>query len=231
MNDREEIQMKYREEISNMMAKRRHEVLEVAFTLFAERTIEKVSVNDIASATGIGVATIFRYFGTKLSLCVELGALKWNQFAKEIRRNYEEQNCVKKTAYGEFCFFIESYLLLYKKHQDLLRFNASFDQFVLHEHASSEALTEYYNSVTQFSDLFHEAWEKAQTDHTLRTDIPEQQLFVGTMYMMLTMMQKLASGLIYPQETDTLIPEILKMEQQMVLEYVKGEAMKETFRG
>ena len=51
------------------------------------------------------------------------------------------------------------------------------------------------------------------------------------MYMMLTMMQKLASGLIYPQETDTLIPEILKMEQQMVLEYVKGEAMKETFRG
>ena len=55
--------MKYREEISNMMAKRRHEVLEVAFTLFAERTIEKVSVNDIASATGIGVATIFRYFG------------------------------------------------------------------------------------------------------------------------------------------------------------------------
>lgn len=96
--------MKYREEISNMMAKRRHEVLEVAFTLFAERTIEKVSVNDIASATGIGVATIFRYFGTKLSLCVELGALKWNQFAKEIRRNYEEQNCVKKTAYGEFCF-------------------------------------------------------------------------------------------------------------------------------
>ena len=197
-----------------MMAKRRHEVLEVAFTLFAERTIEKVSVNDIASATGIGVATIFRYFGTKLSLCVELGALKWNQFAKEIRRNYEEQNCVKKTAYGEFCFFIDSYLLLYKKHQDLLRFNASFDQFVLHEHASSEALTEYYNSVTQFSDLFHEAWEKAQTDHTLRTDIPEQQLFVGTMYMMLTMMQKLASGLIYPKETDTLIPEILKMEQQ-----------------
>ena len=108
--------MKYREEISNMMAKRRQEVLEVAFTLFAERTIEKVSVNDIASATGIGVATIFRYFGTKLSLCVELGALKWNQFAKEIRRNYEEQNCVKKTAYGEFCFFIDSYLLLYKKH-------------------------------------------------------------------------------------------------------------------
>ena len=51
--------MKYREEISNMMAKRRHEVLEVAFTLFAERTIEKVSVNDIASATGIGVATVF----------------------------------------------------------------------------------------------------------------------------------------------------------------------------
>ena len=33
------------------------------------------------------------------------------------------------------------------------------------------------------------------------------------------------------QETDTLIPGILKMEQQMVLEYVKGEAMKETFRG
>ena len=82
--------MKYREEISNMMAKRRHEVLEVAFTLFAERTIEKVSVNDIASATGIGVATIFRSFGTKLSLCVELGALKWNQFARrfdEIMRN------------------------------------------------------------------------------------------------------------------------------------------------
>ena len=161
---------------------------------------------------------------------MELGARKWDQFAEEIRRNYAEQNCATKTAYGEFCFFIDSYFLLYKEHQDLLRFNANFDQFVLHEHARPEALTEYYNSVTQFSDLFHEAWEKAQTDHTLRTDIPEQQLFVGTMYMMLTMMQKLASGLIYPQETDALIPEILRMEQQMVLEYVKGEAMNSHFQ-
>ena len=73
--------------------------------------------------------------------------------------------------------------------------------------------------------------ESADRSYISARDIPEQQLFVGTMYMMLTMMQKLASGLIYPQETDTLIPEILKMEQQMVLEYVKGEAMKETFRG
>ena len=46
----------------------RTKILEAGFRIFAEKTIEKVTMTDVAEAAGVGVATVYRYYKTKPEL-------------------------------------------------------------------------------------------------------------------------------------------------------------------
>ena len=52
------------------MSTRREAMLAEGFRLFAEKGIEPVSMLDVAGACGLGVATLYRYYSTKLALAV-----------------------------------------------------------------------------------------------------------------------------------------------------------------
>ncbi len=52
------------------MAKRRELLIETGFRLFARQTIESVKLQDIATASGVGIATLYRYFETKQNLVI-----------------------------------------------------------------------------------------------------------------------------------------------------------------
>jgi AcrR family transcriptional regulator len=49
-------------------ARNRHRILEAAEHLFAERGVERVSVDAIAAAAGVGKGTVFRRFGDRAGL-------------------------------------------------------------------------------------------------------------------------------------------------------------------
>ncbi len=48
------------------MAAKRERMLATGFQMFAEKSIEPVTMQDVATACGLGVATLYRYFSTKL---------------------------------------------------------------------------------------------------------------------------------------------------------------------
>ena len=56
------------------MAANRQRFLETGFRLFTERTIAAVSLETVAKESGIGVATLYRYFGSKADLAVAVSA-------------------------------------------------------------------------------------------------------------------------------------------------------------
>ena len=47
---------------------RREKILTEAYRIFVEKKIEPVSMGEIAEAAGIGRATLFRYYSSKLEL-------------------------------------------------------------------------------------------------------------------------------------------------------------------
>ncbi len=51
---------------------RKLKILDTAFDIFVERTIEAVSMGEIAEAAGVGRATLFRYYPSKLELVIEV---------------------------------------------------------------------------------------------------------------------------------------------------------------
>ena len=61
---------------------REKRIVLTAAELFLERGAENVRMTDIADECGIGVATLYRYFGTKSAIMLESGTLLWRDVAR-----------------------------------------------------------------------------------------------------------------------------------------------------
>lgn len=208
----------YQDEINGIMNRRRNRVLETAFELFTANTIESVNMTDIADAAEMGVASLYRYFGTKAHLVVELMGRKWQQYFVELEKRYEAQNGPAMSAREELDFFLNSYINLFEHHRPLLCFNADFDQYIRQENISKEELEPYDQCMAQLREVFHRGYQKAPEDLTLCLDIPEEEMFYSIVYTMLGTSQKFAAEYSFLEASSINPLRILKMQKQMFLQ-------------
>ena len=199
------------------MTERREKLLKTGFRLFAEHTIEAVKLQDIAAASGIGVATLYRYFKTKPAMVIEIGTVKWQEYGIRVEDAYRQRGGARMNAAEELEFFLDSFIDLYQNHKDLLRFNRNFDTYVKHAGCTQEQMRPYNETVSLFADRFHTVYRKAQEDGTLRIGISEKMLFESSLYIMLSVAGKYAEGLIYPPEEERDRTEELVMLKRMIL--------------
>ena len=59
---------------------RREKILTEAYRIFVEKKIEPVSMGEIAEAAGIGRATLFRYYSSKLELVIAVCTREWKAY-------------------------------------------------------------------------------------------------------------------------------------------------------
>lgn len=199
------------------MKARREAMLTEGFRLFALHGIEGVSMQHVADASGVGIATLYRYYNTKLALVLDIGAKKWDEFGAYVLRLREERNISSKTAADEFAFYLDCYIELYRNHKDLLRFNQNFNNYVQHEGATKEQLAPYIAAISTFARMFHTLYEKAKLDGTLRTDLPEEKMFAATSHIMLAVAVRYAQGLIYDAESEADRTEEFEMLKRALL--------------
>ena len=203
------------------IAAKRKEFAEKAYELFSAKNIESVSLQDVADATGYGIATLYRYFVNKPTLVVEAAALKWEQLEKEVweRRNRIEEAHIM-TAAEEFEFFLDAFLDLYRNHKELLRFNQLFNIFIQNEDIKPDAMKPYQEIVSLLKEQFHAIYEKAGKDHTVRTDVPEEEMFSTTLHLMLAALTRYAVGLVYkPENGFDPIKELETQKRMLLREY------------
>ncbi len=180
------------------MIVKREAFLTKAFELFSTRSIESVSMQDVASASGYGVATLYRYFYTKPILVVEVAAWKWEQFlASNIEKRNTELLGENTRAIDAFSLYLDAFIRLYEKNSDMLRFNQFFNVYIQSENIDRDTLKPYYKVIEKVKELFHLIYVKAENDHTLRTDIPEEKIFTTTIHLMLAAVTRFAVGLVY----------------------------------
>lgn len=204
------------------MAKKREKLLTTAFTLFAEKSIESVKLEDIAKESKIGIATLYRYFTNKTNMVIELATNLWEKIYEEVEKNYREAGGNSMNAAQELEFFLDSFIYLYRNHKDLLRFNRNFDSYVIHEGCTEEQMKPYNEAVTLFTNKFHVVYSKAQKDGTLNIKVSEKKLFVNLLYIMLSVAGKYAEGLIYPMnEMEDMTEEFIVLKQIICNAYVR----------
>ena len=199
------------------MAQRRETLLRTGFRLFAEKTIEAVKLEEIASASHISPATLYRYFRTKPDLVIEIATKKWQEYYVRVEEEYEKRGGNAMNAAEELDFFLDSFIDLYRSHKDILRFNRNFDSYVKHEGCTEEQMHSYNETVSVFADKFHVVYKKAKEDGTLTINISEKKLFVNSLYIMLSVAGKYAEGLIYPPGYEQDMTEELYILKHMIL--------------
>ena len=68
---------------------REDSIVYVAAELFLEKGIGNVKMTDVAEAAGVGVASLYRWYGTKDGLVIRAGALLWRDLHTLFHSVYE----------------------------------------------------------------------------------------------------------------------------------------------
>ena len=204
------------------MAARRERLLEAGFRLMSARTIEAVTLQQIADEAKIGIATLYRYFKAKPDLVIEIGTNIWKRYYVEVEKEYARLNGPAMNAAEELEFFLDSIIELYRSRRDVLRFNRNFDTYVQHERCTAAQMRPYNDAVAVFAKKFHTVVRKAREDGSLRIPVSEPRLFVNLLYTMLSVAGKYAEGLVYPPDGERDMTDELEAIKRMILASLTG---------
>lgn len=171
----------------------KQKIIETAFHVFAERTIDATNLTDVSKAAGLATTTIYVYYNSKEPLVMDISTWAWDQYIK----NYYSVAWLGGTAAEMFEFYMDGYIDLYRNHRDLLRFNQFFNVYVQRESVTAEKMQPFIKVVDALAERFHAIYAQALLDGTLRTDIPEKEIFSTTLHLMLAAVTRYAVGLVY----------------------------------
>ena len=203
-----------------MMSERRETFLESGFKLSSSKNIDTVSLQEVADESGLGVATLYRYFVNKPGLVVAVATWKWEEYLKENKDRRPSADFEGMKASEIFEFYLDSFLELYRNHRDMLRFNQFFNVYVQAEHIDPDVMKPYQEIINDLKECFHGVYTKAQEDHTIRTDEPEEQMFSTTLHLMLAAVTRYAVGLVYtPQDGFDAQAELETMKEIFLVKY------------
>ena len=200
-------------------ARTKQKIIETAFHVFAERTIDAVSMTDIAKTAGLAMTTVYVYYSSKEPLIMDISTWAWDQYI----RNYYGAAWPSGTAAEMFAFYMEGYVDLYRSHRDLLRFNQFFNVYVQRERVTAETIQPFISVVDALAERFHAVYAQALLDGTVRTDIPEKEIFSTTLHLMLAVVTRYAVGLVYdagidPERELELLKKLLMQEYTITKE-------------
>ena len=213
--------MRNAEKDEREMAERRERMLEAGFRIFSARGIEAVPMQEVAEACEVGIATLYRYFNTKLTFVIAIGARKWEEYFQEVEAEYARRGGDLMTAGEELDFYLSAYILLYREHPDLLCFNQDFNGYLLHERASPEQLAPYLKAAAPFGAKFRRLYEKGVRDGTIRTEEPVKTMYNSTMHIMLAVCGRYAQGVVvHSDDPEDLTRELLILKRMILSQYV-----------
>ena len=183
--------------------------------------IESAKMSEIAQAAGVGRATLFRHYPSKLELVIAVNAAKWKEYLDELDEKRPIASINEIPAIDRFIFTMDSYIDMCVNHKALLQFNDNFNHYVSHEGCEEEQLEEFHAALYSVDTRLHMMYAKAKEDKTFRTDIPEEEFMRVTVHSMMTACAYYAGGFIWGSQKDRdYTPELLRIKE-MILNYVK----------
>ncbi|MEK4247795.1 TetR/AcrR family transcriptional regulator [Psychrobacillus sp. FSL K6-2684] len=156
---------------------RRQNIIQIAKDLFLEQGVQTVQMQDVATASGIGIATLFRYFPKKEYLMIAATNAITDEMATDIGQIIEQSI----TAYEKIEQILEYYMGIMKDPQ--LRLAKYFDSFDLYEKTAEESpeqYAEYLSARSNLARVLLTISEQGKQDGSLRPGI-DLDVFVMTM--------------------------------------------------
>lgn len=169
-----------------IMDAKRNFVIDAATKLFLERSVSSVTIKDIAKASGLGEATVYRYFSGRGELIIAC-AMKLSGQVEQIFIDHQNM----RDGYCRIARFYEAYLKIYTESPELYRFLQGFDAYCIGEGVDS--LEEYSDILDRFRDAFISAYSDGLSDGTVKETDDIETFYYSTTHALLELCKKLAS--------------------------------------
>lgn len=154
-----------------------------ACELFLSRSISETTIKDVAVKSGVGEATVYRYFKSKQNL-VALVAIK---LQNKVFNEYFK--LTGETGLDRIKKFYGSYIEIFKSHPEFYRFIYEFDAFTI---TFSPDLEAYSEGLDLFKEEFFAAYRLGVKDKSIREVKDTETFYYATTHAMLELCKKLS---------------------------------------
>ena len=169
--------------MSKMKDAQKDFIIEEAVKLFLAKSIDEVTMSEIAKSVEIGDATLYRYFAKKQNIVV-LSAIK---LSKRVFDNYfnfdglEGVEVIRK--------FYSNFLNIFIDHKEFFSFINEFDAFIINESYDN---TLYEDGVNKFKKIYFNAYRNAVDKGEIR-EVPDIDAFYyATTHVLLDLGKRLS---------------------------------------
>ncbi len=198
----------------------REKLLQTAFHLFAEKTIDAVNLTEVAEAAGVSFMTSYRHFDKKPDLVLAVNDWSWNKYRAE---NMKKPEKTFDSGAARYEYFLDCFLDLYRDNRDILRFNQYFNAFVKREGIPKESMAKFNELIADLQERFKGTYAQGMEDGTLRSDVSEKEMFSATLHLMLAAVTRYAVGLVYESGVNP-EQELLLLKKLLMQEYTVDTA-------
>ena len=195
-------------------------IVEAAAGLFPEQGIEPVKMTEVAEASGVGVASLYRYFGTKVNLALETGALMWRRFRESFTDNLTP-DFDNKTGFAQMEELFGLYSHMYATHPQFIAFLDELDHMMLMNEVDADRLAVYEAEIMRFYPLYLASYERGVADGSVRDGIDFPLFYLTTSHSLMGVAQKLIRGDILPSDDFAQGSAELRMAVDVVLTYLQ----------
>ena len=160
-------------------------LVDMATDLFMTRSINEVTIRDIAVAAQVGEATIYRYFGNKQNIVVHAAMKIQGVVSKNFFNLEKGKNGIEKLK-----VFYESYYEIFIKHPEFYKFLNEFDAYVSIE--DNSIINPYESAIDSYKNFYMDAYKLGLKDGSIKEQKDIEMFYFATTHSLLELAKKLA---------------------------------------
>ncbi len=162
--------------------------------LFFEKSINTVTIKDIAEHIGVGEATIYRHYKNKYNIVLSVASYLQN---KVTQRYFNIDKNL--SGYEQLAKFYHSYVDVFNDDPMYYKFINEFDAFVISN--SPEDMTNYEQGIDVFKNIFLDAYKKGIEDGSVKEIEDIESFYFATTHATMGLCKKLADKDVLSQDS------------------------------
>lgn len=160
---------------------RREAMVEAALAIFTEKGIDAATLDEVAARAGVGIASVYRHFGTKADLAVaaaeRLWRGEWAAFGEAHSAPAELE--AHPSGHSQVKSLLNRFIRTFDDHRQVFSFLEDFDRYVVREGLAPARLAGYDQMLLEFRQVLKDALAAGQADGSVRPDV-DPDLFCAT---------------------------------------------------
>lgn len=201
---------------------RKKEILGIALKVFSDIGIDQTNMTDIAKASEVGVATLYRYFENKTNLVIETGVEAWAKINKKYESAVEIIIDEEILAINKLEKLLGLFYKIFTKEKNFVFFLDGFDNYMINNSVSPDMLETYEEEILKIDPYVHRVYKEGIIDKSIK-EMKDIDLFIKTIgHSLLALSQKalIRNRIIRSDQKEKLMEE-MKLMIEMVIQYAK----------